>query len=50
MIAPGGIEVMLFEETWQRHRDLIVKDAMVLVEGTLRFDEFSDAWRLRRGA
>jgi DNA polymerase-3 subunit alpha len=37
---------MLFEETWQKHRDLIAKDALVLVEGLLRFDEFSDAWRL----
>ncbi|HLY53505.1 MAG TPA: hypothetical protein VKQ31_10885, partial [Steroidobacteraceae bacterium] len=27
-------------------RDLIVKDALVLVEGMLRFDEFSDSWRL----
>ena len=42
----GRLEVMLFEETWQKHRDLIVKDALVLVEGTLRFDEFSDSWRL----
>jgi len=42
----GRIEVMLFEETWQKHRDLIAKDALVLIEGLLRFDEFSDAWRL----
>ncbi|HEV2229484.1 MAG TPA: DNA polymerase III subunit alpha [Steroidobacteraceae bacterium] len=42
----GRLEVMLFEETWQKHRDLIVKDALVLVEGMLRFDEFSDSWRL----
>ena len=42
----GRIEVMLFEETYQKHRDLISKDALVLVEGLLRFDEFSDAWRL----
>ncbi len=42
----GRIEVTLFEETWQRYRDLIVKDALVQVEGALRFDEFSDAWRL----
>ena len=42
----GRLEVMLFEETWQRHRDLVVKDALVLIEGTLRFDEFSDSWRL----
>ena len=42
----GRLEVMLFEETWARHRDLVVKDALVLVEGMLRFDEFSDSWRL----
>jgi DNA polymerase III subunit alpha len=42
----GRIEVLLFEETWQQHRELIAKDALVLVEGLLRFDEFSDAWRL----
>jgi DNA polymerase III subunit alpha len=42
----GRIEAMLFEETWQKHRDLIAKDALVVVEGMLRFDEFSDAWRL----
>jgi len=42
----GRIEAMLFEETYQRYRDLIAKDALVLVEGLLRFDEFSDAWRL----
>ncbi|MGH8256036.1 MAG: DNA polymerase III subunit alpha, partial [Steroidobacteraceae bacterium] len=42
----GRIEVTLFEESYQRHRDLIVKDALVQVEGTLRFDDFSDAWRL----
>ncbi len=42
----GRIEAMLFEETYQKHRDLISKDALVLVEGLLRFDDFSDAWRL----
>ncbi|HWZ62020.1 MAG TPA: DNA polymerase III subunit alpha [Steroidobacteraceae bacterium] len=42
----GRLEVMLFEETWAKHRDLISKDALVLVEGLLRFDEFSDSWRL----
>jgi DNA polymerase III subunit alpha len=42
----GRLEVMLFEETWQKHRDIVAKDALVLIEGTLRFDEFSDAWRL----
>ena len=42
----GRIEVTLFEEIFQRHRDLIVKDAIVLVEGHFRFDEFGDAWRI----
>jgi DNA polymerase III subunit alpha len=42
----GRLEAMLFEETWHKHRDLIAKDALVVVEGLLRFDEFSDAWRL----
>jgi DNA polymerase-3 subunit alpha len=42
----GRIEMLLFEETYRRHRELINKDALVLVEGTLRFDEFGDAWRL----
>jgi len=42
----GRIEVTLFEDVYQQYRDLIAKDALVLVEGTLRFDEFSDAWRL----
>jgi DNA polymerase-3 subunit alpha len=42
----GRMEVTFFDEIFQQHRDLIVKDALVLIEGQLRFDEFSDAWRL----
>jgi DNA polymerase-3 subunit alpha len=43
----GRLEVSLYEETFQQYRDLIVKDAIVLVEGTLRFDDFIEAWRLQ---
>ncbi len=43
----GRIEVTLSEEIHQRYRDLVVKDELVLVEGGLRFDEFSDAWRIQ---
>jgi len=43
----GRIEVTLSEEIHQRYRELVVKDALVLVEGNLRFDEFSDAWRIQ---
>ncbi|MBU6377836.1 MAG: DNA polymerase III subunit alpha [Gammaproteobacteria bacterium] len=42
----GRIEVTFFDEILQQHRDLIVKDALVLVEGQLRFDEQGDTWRL----
>ena len=42
----GRIEVTFRDETYAQYRDLIVRDAVVLIEGALRFDEFSDAWRL----
>jgi DNA polymerase III subunit alpha len=42
----GRIEVTFFEDVFNQYRDLIVKDALLLVEGSLRFDEFSDGWRL----
>jgi DNA polymerase III subunit alpha len=41
------LEVSLFEETFQQHRDIIVKDAILIVEGNLRFDDFIEAWRLQ---
>jgi DNA polymerase III subunit alpha len=41
------LEVGLYEETYQQHRDIIVKDAILIVEGTLRFDDFIEAWRLQ---
>ena len=42
----GRIEVMLYDEVFQQHRDIIQKDAVLLVEGQLRFDEFIEGWRL----
>jgi DNA polymerase-3 subunit alpha len=42
----GRIEVAVNEEQQQRYRELLVPDALVKVEGALRFDEFSDAWRI----
>jgi DNA polymerase-3 subunit alpha len=41
------LEVTLFEETFQQHRDIIVKDAILVIEGSLRFDDFIEAWRLQ---
>jgi DNA polymerase-3 subunit alpha len=42
----GRMEVTFSDEVFQRHRELIVKDAIVLVEGGLRFDEYGDCWRI----
>ncbi len=42
----GRIEVTFFDEVFQQFRDLVVKDALLVVEGSLRFDEFSDSWRI----
>jgi DNA polymerase-3 subunit alpha len=42
----GRIEVTFFDEVYQQFREYLVKDAIVLVEGQLRFDEFSDSWRV----
>jgi DNA polymerase-3 subunit alpha len=41
------LEVSLYEETFQQYRDIIVKDAILIVDGSLRFDEFIEAWRLQ---
>ena len=43
----GRLEVSLFEETYQQHRDILVKDAILVVDGGLRFDDFIEAWRLQ---
>ncbi len=40
------MEVQLFDELAQQHRELVQKDALVLVEGQLRFDDFIEDWRL----
>ncbi len=42
----GRVEVMLYDEVFQQHRDIIEKDAVLLVEGQLRFDEFIEGWRV----
>ena len=41
------LEVSLFEEIFQQHRDIIVKDAILVIDGMLRFDDFIEAWRLQ---
>jgi DNA polymerase-3 subunit alpha len=41
------LEVSLYEETFQQHRDIIAKDAILVVDGSLRYDDFIEAWRLQ---
>ena len=42
----GRLEVSLFDDVYAAHRELIVKDAIVLVDGGLKWDEFIEGWRL----
>jgi DNA polymerase III subunit alpha len=41
------LEVTMFEETFQQYRDIVVKDAILIIDGTLRYDDFIDGWRLQ---
>jgi DNA polymerase-3 subunit alpha len=43
----GRIAVSFFDEQYQQFRDLLVKDALLLIEGKVRFDEFANTWVLR---
>jgi DNA polymerase-3 subunit alpha len=42
----GWLEITLFDDVFQQYRDLIAKNSLVIIDGQLRFDEFSDGWRL----
>ena len=42
----GRIEVSLFDDVWQQHRAVVQRDAILVVEGQLRYDEFIDDWRI----
>jgi DNA polymerase-3 subunit alpha len=42
----GRIEVTLFEDVYQQYRAVVARDAILVVEGSLRFDDFVDDWRI----
>ncbi len=42
----GRLEVRIFPEVYERHRMLIVEDAILLVQGALGWDEFNQTTRL----
>ncbi|RPH54959.1 MAG: DNA polymerase III subunit alpha, partial [Lysobacterales bacterium] len=46
----GRLEASMFEDVWQQYRSLISKSAILIVEGSLRFDEYIEGWRLTANA
>ncbi|MDG4554850.1 MAG: OB-fold nucleic acid binding domain-containing protein [Candidatus Competibacter sp.] len=42
----GRMEVRIFPEVYEQHRSLIVEDAVLLVQGSLGWDEFNQTTRL----
>jgi DNA polymerase-3 subunit alpha len=42
----GRLEASMFEDVYQQYRSQIAKSAILIVEGSLRFDEFIEGWRL----
>ena len=42
----GRLEVSLFSETFQEFRHLLSKDEIVVVTGSLRYDDFMGAWQV----
>ena len=42
----GRMEVRIFAEVYERHRALLVEDAILLMQGALGWDEFNQATRL----
>jgi len=42
----GRLEVSLFSEVFQEFRHLLVKDEIVVVSGSLRYDEFVGGWQV----
>jgi DNA polymerase-3 subunit alpha len=42
----GRLEVSMFDDVFQQYRSVISKSAILIIEGSLRFDEFIEGWRL----
>src|SRR5690606_15614750 len=43
----GRMEVTMFDGVFQQYRALVSKDAILVVEGGLRWDDLIDDWRLQ---
>lgn len=42
----GRLEISLFSEAFQQFRHLLEKDEIVVISGSLRYDEFMGAWQV----
>ncbi len=42
----GRMEVTLFDDVYEQYRGLVARDAILVVDGTLRWDDFIEDWRL----
>jgi DNA polymerase-3 subunit alpha len=42
----GRLEVTMFDDVYQQFRALVAKDAILVVDGSLRWDDFIEDWRL----
>ncbi len=42
----GRLEVSLFSEAFQQFRHLLEKDEIVVINGSLRYDDFNGAWQV----
>jgi len=42
----GRLDVSLFSEAFQEFRHLLIKDEIVVVTGTLRYDDFAGGWQV----
>ena len=42
----GRIELAVFADAYQRHRELLVKDRLLVVEGTVSIDEYTGGFRM----
>ena len=42
----GYIEVVLFNEVFYEYRDILNKDEIIVVDGSLRYDDFASSWQI----
>jgi len=42
----GRLEVTVFDDVYQQYRHILAKDAILVIEGGLRYDDFIDDWRV----